>query len=246
MRNKTYTSFFLGLACTLITVSGCKKSPKTFSRLTQINETLAMFPGKVTTTDIQYNTDGSVMAFNGSGLNGQNKLFDNRGNTILVRTYDLPNTYRGMDSLTLNSAGYLVNLRSFTTYKTDWLNWVYNRNTNNELLGTHHTSSSGGVDITEGGYIYQDGNLVQDQTFKYDYDLGKAAGLGDYFSLQLFKAYGLTYNTSKNLVVRATTAHDTINIKYKFDEHGRIIELSSYNKNALVYTDTYIYTNLPY
>lgn len=211
----------------IITITACKKDHgnegESNCQLSTITRTTN---GNLTNIKISYDAKARVSAIDQSGFIVDNRSFVYKDNTVLIYQKNALS-----DSLTLNTAGYLLNDRLFgLSDKSSWINWQYELNANNEAIKFILTNSSGRK-IAEQAYVYVDGNMMQDASIKYIYDTSKPAKPGDYFNVTRLLATGIQHPVSKNLVTGTINGTDTVRFNYVYDAKDRITEINLTGRN---------------
>lgn len=216
----------------------CKKDHKIVCRLTEI---IGLSGANQSTTSIQYNSDRTIRSMTGSGTYPASAFFMYNNNTVIIHRFTgISNTFRETDSVTLNSSGFVSNIRDFLKEdKSTWLNWKYEFNTPTEI-NKFLLSSSEYSRVTEGVYTYRNGNIIQREDTRFEYDTTKPSKPGDFHNFNLLLTYGQNYMQSKNLVTSQINNTDTTFYKYFYDSEGKISEMDFVHKGII--TNQYKYT----
>lgn len=192
---------------------------------------------------LTYNDEGKIATLDQTSGTTYHKDFSYVGNTLYVVTLDKDGHFSQKDSITLDSQGRPLNIRSFTTADGSVysdINFEYN---GDELKKYVQTQVPGGsATTTTATYINGNPTTISSGGISsiLDYYTDKKVQKGDYLELAGLVQYGVSFYPHKNLVKMIAGGNSITNLTYEFNADGLISKLTATTGNQLTQL-TYAY-----
>jgi hypothetical protein len=225
----------LFIVCLLAVGMGCKKeSDKTSDcKITYVATSAG------STFTLTYNDEGKIATIHSSD---SHKDFTYIDNTVYIVTLDKDGNFYQKDSITIDTKGRPLNIRSFSTaVGSTWNNDSFEYNGDDLKSFTRTTSSGATPTITT--TTYSNGNPLVLKTgasnIILDYYTDKKLQKGDYLEMATLVQYGISLYPHKNLLKMIASGSEVTNLTYEFNSDGLISKLTATSPtqaNVLLYT----------